>query len=69
MVSLGNVALSTSNTFKPRRASSMAVGDPAQRAPTTIASYIEPSYEKGGYKAAAALTSAGLPKVQIPGNG
>ena len=40
-VSLGNVALSTSRTLKPPRARSMAVGEPAQRAPTTIASYIE----------------------------
>ena len=32
--------LSTSNTRSPRRASNMLVGEPAQRAPTTIASYI-----------------------------
>ena len=38
-VSLGNVARSTSSTRWPLRASSIAVGDPAQRAPTTIASY------------------------------
>src|SRR5207248_9136069 len=40
IVSLGNVALSTSNTVYPLRASNIAVGDPAQRAPTTITSYI-----------------------------
>jgi hypothetical protein len=40
IVSLGKVALSTSKTFKPRRARSMAVDEPAQRAPTIIASYI-----------------------------
>src|SRR4029450_7847961 len=40
IVSLGKLALSTSNTRYPRRASSMLVGDPAHRAPTTIASYI-----------------------------
>lgn len=38
--SLGNVARSTSSTLWPARASSMAVGAPAHRAPTTIASYI-----------------------------
>ena len=37
-VSLGNVARSTTRTRYPFRASSMAVGEPAQRAPTTIAS-------------------------------
>ena len=37
-VSLGKVALSTTRTLWPLRASSIAVGDPAQRAPTTIAS-------------------------------
>ena len=42
IVSLGNVALSTSSTRYPLRASSIAVGDPAQRAPTTIASYSLP---------------------------
>src|SRR5688572_15769078 len=40
IVSLGKVALSTSRTLNPRRASSMAVGEPAQRAPMTMASYI-----------------------------
>jgi hypothetical protein len=40
-VSLGNVALSSKSTLYPRRANNMAVGDPAQRAPITIASYIE----------------------------
>ena len=39
IVSLGNVARSTTSTRWPLRASSIAVGDPAQRAPTTIASY------------------------------
>ena len=38
MVSLGNVARSTARTRWPVRAGSIAVGDPAQRAPTTIAS-------------------------------
>jgi hypothetical protein len=37
-VSLGNRALSSSSTRWPWRASSIAVGDPAQRAPITIAS-------------------------------
>ena len=37
-VSLGNVAWSTSNTRNPCRASSIAVGAPAHRAPTMIAS-------------------------------
>jgi hypothetical protein len=37
-VSLGKVARSTTRTFQPWRASSMAVGDPAQRAPTTMTS-------------------------------
>jgi hypothetical protein len=40
IVSLGKVALSTSSTLNPRRASNMAVGDPAHRAPTMMASYI-----------------------------
>src|SRR5512145_1747525 len=40
IVSLGKVALSNSNTLNPRRARSMAVGEPAHRAPTMIASYI-----------------------------
>ena len=40
-VSLGNVALSTTSTLWPCRASSMPVGEPAQRAPTMIASYME----------------------------
>ena len=38
-VSLGNVARSTTSTRYPFRASSIAVGEPAQRAPTMIASY------------------------------
>ena len=38
IVSLGNVALSTSRTRWPARARSIAKGDPAQRAPTTITS-------------------------------
>jgi hypothetical protein len=38
IVSLGNVARSTSSTRYPFRANSIAVGDPAHRAPTTIAS-------------------------------
>ena len=38
-VSLGNVAWSTSSTRWPMRASSIARGAPAQRAPTTSASY------------------------------
>ncbi len=37
-VSLGNVARSTSNVRYPRRAISIARGDPAQRAPTTMTS-------------------------------
>ena len=37
-VSLGKVARSTTRTRYPLRASSIAVGEPAQRAPTTIAS-------------------------------
>ena len=40
IVSLGKVALSTSSTLNPCRASSMAVGEPAHRAPTMMASYI-----------------------------
>ena len=40
IVSLGNVARSTTSTRWPLRASSIAVGDPAHRAPTTIASYV-----------------------------
>src|SRR5258708_40036297 len=39
MISLGKVSRSTSRTLCPWRASSIAVGEPAQRAPTTIASY------------------------------
>src|SRR5688572_26707433 len=39
IVSLGKVALSTSRTLNPRRARSMAVGEPAHRAPMTMASY------------------------------
>jgi hypothetical protein len=38
-VSLGNVARSTTSTRYPFLAKSMAVGEPAQRAPKTIASY------------------------------
>jgi hypothetical protein len=40
MVSLGKVARSTNRTLWPRRASNIAVGEPAHRAPTTIASYL-----------------------------
>jgi hypothetical protein len=40
MVSLGKVALSTSSTLNPCRARSMAVGEPAHRAPTMMTSYI-----------------------------
>ena len=36
-MSLGNAARSTRSTFAPRRASSIANGEPAQRAPTTRA--------------------------------
>jgi hypothetical protein len=39
MVSLGNLARSTINTRYPRRARSMPVGEPAQRAPMTMTSY------------------------------
>src|SRR5271156_3404918 len=39
-MSLGNVARSTSSTRWPARASSIAVGAPAHRAPTMIASYM-----------------------------
>src|SRR5262245_61973576 len=39
-ISLGNFPRSTSRTRKPLRASSIAVGAPAQRAPTTITSYV-----------------------------
>src|SRR6185437_6378714 len=42
-VSLGNVARSTTSTFRPRRASSIAVEAPATRAPTMITSYITAS--------------------------
>jgi hypothetical protein len=38
IVSLGNDAWSTTATSCPRRASSMAVADPATRAPTTTTS-------------------------------
>jgi hypothetical protein len=37
-VSLGKCARSTTRVLYPRRARSIAVGDPAQRAPTTMAS-------------------------------
>src|SRR5688572_13783854 len=40
IVSLGKVDLSTTRTLNPRRARSMAVGEPAHRAPMTMASYI-----------------------------
>ena len=50
IVSLGKVALSTSNTLNPRRASSMAVGEPAHRAPTMIASYIGTSARDRAYR-------------------
>jgi hypothetical protein len=49
-VSLGKVALSNSSTLKPRRARSMAVGEPAHRAPMMIAWYIEASARNGGYR-------------------
>src|SRR5215204_1805115 len=39
IVSLGKAARSRSKTLYPLRASSMAVGEPAQRAPTTMTSY------------------------------
>src|SRR5271154_873448 len=42
MVSLGNEARSTRATRCPARASSMASGAPAHRAPTTMTSYIAP---------------------------
>ena len=37
-VSDGNVPASSTITFRPRRASSVAAGDPATRAPTTTTS-------------------------------
>src|SRR5882724_6326812 len=43
MVSLGKVFLSTSNTDQPWRASNIATGEPEQRAPTTMASYMASS--------------------------
>src|SRR5258708_1976577 len=45
-MSLGKVPRSSSKTLYPLRASSMAVGEPAQRAPTTIASNIKYSPNK-----------------------
>lgn len=45
MVSLGNETRSTRATRWPARANSMATGAPAQRAPTTMTSYIEPEAE------------------------
>src|SRR5215211_2254624 len=61
MVSLGKAALSSNSTRWPWRASSIAVGEPAQRAPTTITSYLSalmsgapsvgqrrPSHHRGG---------------------
>ena len=45
MVSLGNDARSARATRCPARASSMASGAPAHRAPTTITSYIAPGAE------------------------
>ena len=38
-VSLGNVARSTTSVRYPLRASNIATGDPAHRAPTTMTSY------------------------------
>src|SRR5689334_5003426 len=38
--SLGNASRSTTSTLYPLRANSIATGEPAHRAPTTIASYI-----------------------------
>src|SRR4030095_5586254 len=45
-MSLGKVARSTSSTLAPRRASSIASGAPAQRAPTTMTSNIRPSSKR-----------------------
>src|SRR5688572_25545695 len=55
-VSLGNSSLSTSRTLPPVRASSMATGAPAQRAPTTIASNTAAliTSSAGGWNAGAA---------------
>ena len=39
-MSLGNLARSTNSTLRPLRPSSMAVDAPAQRAPTTMTSYV-----------------------------
>jgi hypothetical protein len=49
IVSLGKEALSTTSTLNPRRARSMAVGEPAHRAPTIIASYIGTSAPERAY--------------------
>ncbi len=45
MVSHGKVARSTRSTRKPWRASSIASGEPATRAPTMIVSYMPPKLE------------------------
>jgi hypothetical protein len=52
IVSLGKVALSTSSTLNPPRARSIAAGDPAQRAPMMIASYMSASTQRQTIQAA-----------------
>src|SRR5262245_41278388 len=62
IVSLGQEALSTSSTLNPCRARSIAVGEPAHRAPTMMVSYIRPPQNRG-YRRPEALTSDGIPKI------
>ena len=56
--SLGNEARSTTRTRRPRRASSMAVGAPAQRLPMTMASYMSSPRGRGGHEASSTDTAA-----------
>lgn len=62
-VSLGNRALSTTHTRRPRRASSIASGDPAQRAPAITTSNRATLTKLGvssGYSVAGRITTTDL---------
>ena len=63
--SLGKAARSSSSTRCPRRASSMASGDPAQRAPTTITSYT--THLPGAAIGPPAVRTPGRPQHPPPG--
>ena len=63
---LGRWPLSTSSTLNPWRARSMAVGEPAHRAPTMMASSSEPPRRHDAIRGRRCLTSEEYPKSRLP---